>query len=213
MIILSHRGYWKHKAEQNQSKAFALSFESQFGLETDLRDSNGEIIISHDVPLENNSSCVTLNQLFELYASSFSSVPLALNIKADGLQKMLRLALDEYSIENYFVFDMSVPDALNYLKAGFNTFTRQSEYEKEPSFYDKACGVWLDEFNSHWISRDIIAGHLNNNKKICIVSPELHKREYMKEWEQYRAIAKDLGTRDLMLCTDYPDQAQEFFSE
>jgi hypothetical protein len=48
-------------------------------------------------------------------------------------------ALETYNITNYFLFDMSVPDALVYIRqGGFNVYTRQSEYEKEPSFYSEA---------------------------------------------------------------------------
>ena len=35
---------------------------------------------------------------------------------------------------------MSVPDGLGYLKQNMKAFTRESEYEKVPSFYDEACG-------------------------------------------------------------------------
>lgn len=213
MIILSHRGYWKLKNEQNQDSAFELSFQHGFGVETDLRDNLGRIVVSHDVPFENCKKCTSLEHFFKIYKQFSHDFPLALNIKADGLQVLLKELLGRYSINNYFVFDMSVPDALGYLKAGLNTFTRQSEYEMQPSFYDQACGVWIDEFHSHWITQDIIEGHLRGNKKVCIVSPELHKREYMKEWAHYKEIAKNLDTHDLMICTDYPDQARGFFGE
>ena len=42
----------------------------------------------------------------------------------------------------------------------------QSEYEKEPSFYESAIGVWLDEFQSRWIDKKTIGFHIKNNKKI-----------------------------------------------
>lgn len=87
---------------------------------------------------------------------------------------------------------MSVPDALLYIDLNFNVFTRQSEYEKEPSFYDKACGVWMDEFYSYWIDKNIIKKHIDNGKLVCIVSPELHKRDYKKEWQEYKQIEKEL---------------------
>ncbi|MDN2816508.1 hypothetical protein PAJ50_08790, partial [Campylobacter jejuni] len=84
------------------------------------------------------------------------NLPLAVNIKADGRQIPLKKLIQKYKITNYFVFDMSVPDALLYIDLNFNVFTRQSEYEKEPSFSDKACGIWMDEFYSHWIDKNTI---------------------------------------------------------
>lgn len=210
MKILSHRGYWKEVTEKNTKEAFERSFCFGFGTETDIRDYKGELVISHDI---SDETCISLANFFELYNRCDTSLPLALNIKADGLQAKLKALLVKYKIENYFVFDMSVPDGLGYLKQGINVFTRQSEYEKEPSFYNESTGIWLDEFQGHWISKDVIETHLKNNKKICIVSPDLHKREYKAEWEHYKLIEKELGISNLILCTDYPESAKEFFNE
>ena len=57
MIVLSHRGYWKTAVEKNTPTAFKRSFELGFGTETDVRDRNGELVISHDMP---NGSEITL---------------------------------------------------------------------------------------------------------------------------------------------------------
>lgn len=161
-----------------------------------------------------SENCLKLEDFFKFYKKYNTNLPLALNIKADGLQNLLKKLIEKYEITNYFVFDMSVPDALLYIDLNFNVFTRQSEYEKEPSFYDKACGVWMDEFYLHWIDKNIIKKHINNGKLVCIVSPELHKRDYKKEWQEYKQIEKELHIQEqLMICTDYPDEAREFFND
>lgn len=41
MLILSHRGLWRHYHEKNSFEAFKKSFSSGFGIETDLRDYRG----------------------------------------------------------------------------------------------------------------------------------------------------------------------------
>lgn len=211
MQILSHRGYWKNIEEKNSLRSFERSFMNLYGLETDLRDRGGGIVLSHDMANEN---CLGLDNLFKLYKKYNTNLPLALNIKADGLQIPLKQLIQKYEITNYFVFDMSIPDALVYIDLNFNVFTRQSEYEKEPSFYGKACGIWMDEFHSHWIDKNIIKKHIDNGKSLCIVSPELHKRSYEKEWQEYKQIEKELQIQDkLMICTDYPDKAKEFFND
>jgi len=209
MIILSHRGYWKDISEKNQEIAFKRSFELGFGTETDIRDYKGELVISHDIA---NASAMALNDLLNLYKTYHKQLPLALNIKADGLHVKLKQALEENEVANYFVFDMSIPDGLGYLNHSLKTFTRQSEYEKEPSFYESAAGVWLDEFHTHWITKEIIAYHVNNTKQLCIVSPDLHRRDYTREWADYKKIEQELGISHLMLCTDYPEEAKEFFN-
>ncbi len=208
MIVLSHRGYWKETDEKNLPISFERSFSLGFGTETDIRDYKGKLVISHDIADE---KCINVKEMFEVYNKYDNTLPLALNIKADGLQLKLKKLLEEYKIENYFVFDMSIPDGLGYLKQNIKAFTRESEYEKVPSFYDEACGTWLDEFQEHWITKEVIEKHIKNNKKICIVSPDLHKREYKNEWQHYKEIEKELGIDNLMICTDYPEIAREFF--
>jgi glycerophosphoryl diester phosphodiesterase len=208
MIILSHRGYWKTADEKNSATAFHRSFSLGFGTETDIRDYNGDLVISHDIA---NADCLKVSEFFEIYNQYDKSLPLALNIKADGLQTLLKSYLQEFGITSYFLFDMSVPDHIQYTKTGLTTFTRQSEYEKECALYDESAGVWLDEFKGHWIDEAIIAQHQLNSKKICIVSPDLHKRTYMEEWANYKHMGEQMHT--VMLCTDYPEDAKKFFYE
>ena len=209
MIILSHRGYWKAEHEKNSLAAFERSFLFGFGTETDLRDYKNELVVSHDIADDGSAG---LDSFFEIYRNVNNDLPLALNIKADGLQVKLKHLLEKYKVDNYFVFDMAVPDTLAYLKHDYNVFTRQSEYENEPALYKECCGVWLDEFNIHWVTLDVIEQHVNNGKKVCIVSPELHKREHWKEWEDYKEIEGRLGINDIMLCTDHPEEARKFFN-
>jgi hypothetical protein len=179
-----------------------------FGTETDIRDYRDKLVISHNIA---NQDCISVESFFELYCRFDKRLPLALNIKADGLQQGLKALLKKYEIENYFVFDMSVPDGLGYLQQGFKVFTRQSEYEREPSFYEHADGVWLDEFHGCWFDKSVIAEHINKGKKVCIVSPEIHGRENQSEWDDYKTIDEKLNDGKLMICTDRPEKAKEYF--
>ena len=209
MIILAHRGFWIEPEEKNSKAAFDRSFENDFGVETDVRDSKEKIFISHDMAKGNE---MTIEDFLKLYNSYSSSLPLALNVKADGLFKTMAHLLEKNKIDNYFFFDMSLPDALGYVKEGLKIFSRQSEYEKDPYLYQEANGVWLDEFNQHWIDERTIQQHLAEKKKVCIVSPELHKRNYREEWDHYKYITYKFGLENLMLCTDYPVEAKTFFN-
>ena len=208
MEILSHRGFWKLKREQNLISGLLNSIYNKFGVEFDIRDFNSKIVISHDIsnirsqPLENFLKRIINKKYF-----------LAINIKADGLQKELKKLLKKYKISNYFVFDMSIPDCIQYINQDINYFIRQSEYEKDLIFYKKSKGVWLDQFKKNWINEKVILHHYNNNKKICIVSPELHLREYKKEWIKYKKIEKKFPNLQLMLCTDFPNKAESFFND
>lgn len=210
MIILSHRGYWKAAQEKNTLRAFERSFSMGFGTETDIRDYKGELVISHDIADE---KCIKVEDFFQIYSDFNESLPLALNIKADGLQLKLKSLLAQFYIENYFVFDMSVPEGLIYLKHGLKAFTRESEYEVVPSFYEMAKGIWMDEFQHHWIDMTVLQKHIFNGKKVCVVSPDLHNRDYKKEWQDYKQIEKEVEYKNIMICTDHPEEAKVFFDE
>lgn len=207
-MIISHRGYWLKEEEKNTIKSFERSFSLGFGTETDVRDFNGELVISHDIP---NELVLSLETFFQLFNSYDNSLPLALNIKSDGLQEPLLNLIKEYNIENYFVFDMSIPDTLGYLKKNINIFTRQSEYEKNPAFYEESKGVWLDEFNVNWITKEKIQNHLSNNKSVCIVSSELHKRSSINQWEIFKEGFDIIHNNKVNICTDKPEEAKNFF--
>lgn len=207
MQIISHRGYWKTDTEKNLPIAFERSFSLGFGTETDFRDAAGKLVISHDMPREADDS---VNEFINLYKKHDASLPLALNIKADGLQKSIKRLIEQNEIKNYFVFDMSVPDTLGYIKEGIIFFTRQSEYEPQPSFYKECNGIWLDAFTDTWYNAGLIKKHTDNNKKVAIVSPELHKRAHLHFWEEIKN--KQVHLNELViLCTDVPEAAKLFF--
>jgi len=209
MKILSHRGMWIDKEEQNSEIAFKRSFSSGFGVETDVRDYQKKLVISHDIPSGNE---LNFDDFLEVYKSEGQNSLLALNIKSDGLQKLLRQSLYRHKVNNYFVFDTSVPDGLGYIEMGMITYTRQSEYETFPSFYKKASGVWLDEFHGQWIDETTLQNLLSDGKEVCIVSPELHGRSFLQEWALYKEFESFLGVDSFAICTDFPKKAERYFN-
>ncbi len=207
MQILSHRGYWKTPEEKNAPVAFTRSFELGFGTETDLRDLAGDLVIAHDPP---QTGAMRAEEMFAIHAKADPALTLALNVKADGVQAMTRDLLDRFDVRDAFVFDMSVPDTLQWLNAGVPVFTRHSDVEPDPPLYDEAVGVWLDAFRSDWWDRDVIARHLDAGKRVCIVSPDLHKRSHEPVWD--RLAGWDVcGHKNVLICTDYPEAAWEYF--
>jgi hypothetical protein len=95
-----------------------------------------------------------------------------------------------------------------YIEAGCNIYIRVSEYEKSESFLDYAEGVWLDSFHSEWYDIELVQSFLDRDKKVCVVSPELHKRDYKLAWNKLKILSQN---PNFMLCTDYPDKAASFF--
>jgi hypothetical protein len=180
-----------------------------FGTETDVRDFNGELVISHDIP---DFNCIKMETFLEFYSSLTNhDFTLALNIKSDGLQTKLFEVLNKFKIDNYFVFDMSIPDTIGYLNKEMPFFSRQSEYEKTPVFYEKCKGIWLDSFFGNWFNKEIVLDHLDNHKKIAIVSSELHRRSANELWTFIKS--NELHTKDnIILCTDIPEEAKQYFN-
>ncbi len=206
MAIIAHRGFWKEWDERNTMTALERAADTGIGTETDFRDYNGKLVVSHNVA---EASCPPAEDFFKLYKGS--DYTLALNVKADGIQQMLLDMVQKYDIKKYFCFDMSIPDTLGYIDMGLSFYVRQSEYETINSLYDKADGVWVDGFiDDKWITKELIRGHRSKGKKVCIVSSDLHAREYGPLWQ----VLKDkeiLSDDDVILCTDYPDKAKEYF--
>ena len=207
MKLIAHRGFWLQSEEKNSMKAFSRALEAGFGIETDFRDLNGELVLSHDPPHE---GAVSATAFFEL-VHSFPKGLIAVNVKADGLQSTLVAAVSGLPMDRVFVFDMSVPDTLGYFESSTPVFVRASEYENPcPALLSKASGVWLDAFHGDWFTRRTIEAYRTLGLSVCIVSPELHQRKHdalwgkLKEW----GFAADPA---IFLCTDFPDQAEAFF--
>lgn len=209
MKIISHRGFWLHPSEKNTLIAFERALTSGFGIETDFRDHQGHLVIAHDLPVDNVIYADDLTNLFSKF--NFDGL-MALNIKADGLQNLMQDFIISSQLDNYFVFDMAVPDMRLYLNKKIKTYARLSEYELTPSFLDASDGVWLDNFESDiWYGLHDIQGLVNKNKKIAIVSPELHGRPHMDFWSFLERGVGHMGDV-IAICTDYPLDAERFFN-
>lgn len=209
MRIISHRGYWGHPDEKNAPLAFERSFRMGFGTETDIRDHQGILVISHDVPT--NPTC-TLDQFLKIYVRNNPGphMPLALNIKSDGLQDLLKPMLKAHGVEQAVVFDMSIPEQVVFARKGIPFLSRMSEHEPVPAMLDVAQGVWLDGFESVWFDEEVVSGLVGQRKDVFIVSPELHRREPGPFWEAMRNWESASSPR-VVLCTDLPEDAKRVF--
>ncbi len=209
MQILAHRGFWKDKSEKNTIKAIERAFTSGFGIETDIRDYRGNLIVSHDIGDDDSLDAETV---FKLYKDVGKDLTLALNVKADGIQKLVLKLIQKYDISNYFLFDMSIPELVVNSNVNIKFYTRSSDIECHLVEEKKADGIWLDSF----YDKDFIKEKVNGinvellERKVCIVSPELHGWKYEDVWEIIKQNNLH-NSEKVQLCTDYPDIAKEFF--
>lgn len=208
MRILCHRGWWNNRGEENTRAAFHRAFENGMGVETDIRDRLGELVISHDPPMDH---FLPFDEFLSIYRSIGNGCPLALNIKSDGIYTLLSQQLSDIHPSCYFVFDMSIPDTLSYYDGKEPYFTRQSEYEPAPALYEHAAGVWIDCFEREWYTEETVRAHLASGKRVCLVSPELHRRSHITLWDLLLTSGL-FAESELYLCTDLPDEAQTIFT-
>ena len=208
MEIIAHRGFWLDRDDRNSFSAIKRAFDNGYGIETDIRDYCGKLVISHDIANEN---CVSVEKVFECYKSSGCKSTLALNVKADGIQKLLEVLLEKYDIRNYYLFDMSIPELVVNVKENLRFLTRFSDIEPEYVMLEKASGIWLDAFyDDSFMSTSNINKCLKQGKKVFIVSPELHGKKYKAFWQEMKD--NNIHENELVvLCTDKPDEAKEFF--
>jgi hypothetical protein len=181
--------------------AMAHSVAHGFGTETDVRDCLGRLVVSHDPAMDDSPPWADVIAQFDE-----TGLPLAVNVKADGLSFCLAEAFAKVTID-WFAFDMSGPETVRYAHSGLPFLTRHSDVEPQPILYDSAQGVWLDGFNGVWFDNTTIDRHLAAGKRVCVVSPELHGREPSLLWDRMSAWGDSV-----MLCTDLPDKASAFFS-
>ncbi len=208
MKILAHRGYWNEQIEKNSPKALRTALEKGFGFESDVRDYMEKMVISHNIA---DATCQDAEEVFKWLHEFNDEYCFAINIKADGLKDILKKYFEKYSISNYFLFDMSIPQMVEFKEMGLRFFTRQSEVEPSPNMYTDAAGVWIDGFwSTDWITKELLDKHINNGKEICLVSPDLHgKEDYKMFWK--KLIDDGIDLSKVILCTDHPEEARNYF--
>jgi len=205
--ILAHRGLWKAAHEQNTPKAIQRAINAGYGVELDIRDRHGDLVVSHD-PACNEAP--QWEDLDTILATCMSHV--ALNIKSDGLAPMLKGISAMYP--GTFAFDMSWPQTLDYIDQGISVALRASEYESAPpSLFRRLgipCRIWLDSFHEDWWLENLDLREWPPPLSVFVVSPEIHGRDPSAAWKWvHSSIQKGI---DVFLCTDYCADALEAIS-
>ena len=212
--IFAHRGVWYDIGEQNSSVSFVRAFEAGFGIETDIRDSGGEIVISHDIPKLGFE--LTLRRFLLLAESYKWRGHLALNIKSDGLLTLLNEVFDEFPtyMDRLFLFDMSIPEHVKYTSSSvFNLYQRVSEIESGLNEnYLRSSGYWVDNFSGEFDQLNFVKNSMFHHRNYCLVSPELHGRSYLEFWKELLSfsIVDDHG---FGICTDHAEAFAQFVKE
>ena len=178
--LLAHRGIWNEFQTGNSPEALTSAVEYGYGIETDLRDYLGTLVVEHDLSSSESTSVAILVELVNS-RSVGAEGPIALNIKSDGLLKLVTSFSKELSEARHFYFDMSFPQMLQYARHRLPIAVRVSEFEPVDWGLIAALNLgsrwWLDAFDSDWWLKDPVARRLVAGGEVHIVSPELHGRD------------------------------------
>jgi len=205
MKIIAHRGFMRGPDKGGTSQLID-ALNSGFGVEFDIRDGQSGLALAHD-PWH---ACA--DSLPDFLCKIPPDGVLAINIKSCGLAARLKgeLTTSKINLDRCFCFDMAIPDHLHYTRIGLPVYARLSEFEPMTPIVNDADGVWLDSFHGQWWEDHLITDLLSSGKSVCLVSPELHRRDYTPLWTQIKEKGHHQHEK-FMLCTDFAIKAQEFF--
>lgn len=200
MYIYAHRGLWNGDCSlQNSPLAIENAFMVGLGVEIDLWKILDKIFITH----EGDSMNFEFAEFFKIW-SRYSYLPVAFNVKSDGIANHLGQKDIKFEKPSFF-FDMSYPELVKFKKNSLPFASRISELEPINSGMKAEELFWLDSFYSEWWIQEFKSVK-SIFKKSVIVSPELHNREHMEVWN-FLKTQKPYG-----VCTDFPLELLEFIS-
>ncbi|ACA86278.1 phosphatidylinositol-specific phospholipase C/glycerophosphodiester phosphodiesterase family protein [Shewanella woodyi] len=193
MIIVKHR--------INTRTILATTPHNQ-GVEIDIRTIGNRLILQHDP--------FTAGEALEQWLQEYKHKLLILNVKEEGLEHQIIEMMNQYNISNYFFLDQSVPFLIRTAKLGEKRCAvRVSEYESIEtalSLQGLVDWVWIDSFNTPYITSDMVHTLKKANYKICLVSPELHSLNRGSEIITVKQRIKNFKHMIDAVCTKYPQR-------
>lgn len=146
---------------------------AHFGIEVDVSTSLNKLVLKHDPFISGDSFKKFLN----FYRHKF----LIVNVKTEGIEKKILNYLVKFKINNFFFLDSSFPFIYKLSKKLTKKFAlRVSDFESIETAYkmkNKVEWIWIDCFKNYDISVKKIKNLQNLKFKLCLVSPDLHKRK------------------------------------
>lgn len=170
MILIRHRVNTVRQLKETPSDV---------GIETDIRPEGKRLILHHD-PFKGGED-------FEEFLKHYRHAFAIFNIKSEGIEiEVMRLA-EKYGISDYFLLDVSFPFIIKYVNQGITKLAvRYSEYESADtclSLKGKVEWVFVDNLTHLPLDRPEFK-ELKKHFKVCIVSPELLKRDEIPQTKE-----------------------------
>jgi hypothetical protein len=179
----------------------------KYGIEVDIRSSNGLLITNHD-PFTGGDN-------FQEWLKHYRHATLILNIKEEGLEEKIIQLMQESRINDYFFLDQSFPSIVKWSNMGeLRCAIRVSEFESVESallLAGKVSWVWIDCFTHFPLSLLDANRLIDAGFKLCVVSPELHGRLDEIEIPLLANLLMERSIAPDAICTKRPDIWEKFF--
>lgn len=185
----------KFIAHRINTMAQLKELPKECGVELDLRDFNGDLILEHDPFVS--------GERFEDYLKQYNHGLMILNIKSERIEHRVLELLKKYDIKEYFFLDSSFPMIHLLANQGeHNSAIRFSEYEGLDTvlaMQGRVKWVWVDCFTKLPIDNKSFSLLKEKGFKLCLVSPELQGRDV--DIESYKAYLESEKVKFDLICT------------
>lgn len=168
----------------------------RFGIEVDVRERNGVIIMNHDAFAD--------GEPFENLLKNYNHKFVAVDVKCEGIETAVADLLKKYGIQDYCLLGITLPWSIRLIDKGMrNISIHFSEIESmgtAKNMIGKADWVWVDCFTKLPLDKESY-DFLHKHFKICLGSPDMlgRKQDIKTYKEQLKKIPIDA------ICTDYPE--------
>jgi hypothetical protein len=162
------------------------------------------LVLAHDP--EQVTGAVPLIEFLSQVKQGPEVLPLLFDIKEPGVVDDLAETLERYSLlSQSFLFDFELVNAQVPNLFRLQCLQRRSDrYEPHLDFGARKAGTWLDQFDSDWVTESTLEMECQLNRKVFLVSSELHGRaidlQKVCSWEKATGI-----------CTDVPHLFEQLF--
>lgn len=185
-----------HRVNQLDETVAAEVFGAADGIEFDIRDTGGDIVVQHDPFLG--------GQLFTDFLKFCPSNKFYIvNVKSEGIERRAIADLESCGIQQFFLLDCSIPMMVRLGKEGERRLAvRLSEYESLATVEAMASfvsWVWVDVFTLLPLTREAEESIRHRGLKLCLVSPELQGQQ--EKVVEYKTLLAERGVTIDAVCS------------
>jgi len=185
-----------HRVNQLDETIAAEVFEVADGIEFDIRDTGGEIVVQHD-------PFVGGQRFTDFLKFCPSNKFYIVNVKSEGIELRAIADLEVCGITQFFLLDCSIPMMVRLGKMGERRLAvRFSEYESLATVEAMApfvTWVWVDVFTKLPLTSFVETFIRNRGLKLCLVSPELQGQQ--EKIAEYKTLLAKRGVTIDAVCS------------